>query len=320
MEKVWVIADPDKYLEDLKSKPKKAEELLPIGKNPARAYTLSIFFWGGGQLYNGQRAKGEWFLFVMLLVCTVPILLFNFWLPLIEFLRYQNISYAGTFLFTELLFFCALIFWTHNAGDAYHTAAKTRRNRFTGVTNHVYPFLCSLLIPGWGQFLNGQPVKGSIFTGLSVLSLFSLTSITTTWLAWPYFAPSDTRFAVEAIFAISMLFAPLIPFIWLFGCFDALKVSLDELKKEPVFSRIKAANNRRRERGLVDGVFPSIKSAVVLGLVFTFIIIVANYYYFPKKYYIDQFQYVQATFQKQGMTLVPALIDGLRLAIASAQG
>ena len=322
MEKVWVIHDPDKYLEDLAANPKKVTvgEPLTYEKSPATAYTLSILFWGGGQFYIGQKAKGEGFLFTMLLVCAAFILVFDFWTPLIQFLRSQDISYAKAFLFAEFLLFCVLIYWTYNAGDAYHAAANARRTPFTGVKSHVSPFLCSLLVPGWGQFLNGQPVKGSIFMGFSVLSLFSLLSITSTMLVWTYLGSSDARFIVEEIFAISVLFAPLIPLIWIYGSFDALRVSLDDLKKESISARIKAAYNRTRYRGLLDGAFPHIKSTITLGLVLTIMVAISYYYYFPKEYYIKQIEHLQATMQKQGMTLVPNMIDSLRFAIAHVRG
>jgi TM2 domain-containing membrane protein YozV len=315
MEKVWVIEDPDSYLKDQTPKSEEVDEPPPttIGKSPAIAYTLSIIFLGSGQLYIGQKAKGEWFLFIMLLAFFALILVFESWFPLIQFLHSHDISYAGTFLFVEVLYFFALIFWSHNAGDAYHGAIKTRATPFTGIKGHYTPFLCSLLIPGWGQFINGQPVKGSIFMGLSILSFFSLLSIPATVLAWPHFKPSEARFIIEAIFAISVLYLPLIPFIFIFSSYDALKVSLDDLKKESLLYRMKAANNRRRQRGLWNNVLPHLKSFFALGLVLTFILTVIYFNLFPKQYYVQQLKHIQSTLRDQDMTLVPDLIDRLQL-------
>jgi hypothetical protein len=58
MEKVWVIEDPDEYLRPQNTKRLTTESPAPIEKSPAVAYSLSIFFWGGGQIYNDQRVKG----------------------------------------------------------------------------------------------------------------------------------------------------------------------------------------------------------------------------------------------------------------------
>jgi len=320
MDKVWEIKDPDQYLKPQK-KPRITRELTPSTENnPARAYTLSLFFWGGGQSYNDQRGKGLLFQLSLIFLCIGIALSLVFFGSLVHFFRLHGISNADAFLGTEVLFLCVLIFWKYNAGDAYHVAAKARRKPFTGVQSHVYPFLCSLLIPGWGQFLNGQPLKGSIFSGFSILGLFSLLSVPAVFVAWPYLESSDSRFIIEEILSLTMAFALLIPLIWLFSCYDALKVSLDDLKKESFFERIRSANNRRRTQGWVGGVFPHIKSTAMLGLVLILLMGVI-YRYGPAlmNYYHDQLADIQAGLQKQGMTIVPELINRLLSQMESAK-
>jgi TM2 domain-containing membrane protein YozV len=318
MEKVWVIEDPDEYLHPRKTKRLTTEIPAPIEKNPATAYSLSILIWGGGQLYNDQRRKGLIFLFLMLICFTGAILSLFYRNYLLQFLFDHQISHAHVFLIAELLFFCALIFWQYNAGDAYHTAAKARREPFRGVQSRAYPFLCSLVIPGWGQFLNGQPVKGSIFAGFSMLGIFSLVSAPSILLTWSALETSEVRLVVEGIFFFIILFAPFIPFIWIFSSFDALKVSIDDLKKESPFDRIKCANNRRRTQGWVRGVFPQIKSTILFILFFLFLLIFMYYHYSPKNYYIEQLEHAQAWLQKHGMSIIPDIIGKLRSLIARA--
>ncbi len=300
-----MVEDPDEQLQ--RRKARRLTKILADEKSPARAYTLSLLFWGVGQNYNDQRGKGLLFQLFMLAFCTGAVLSIFFRDPLLQFLRSHDFSAARVFILVELLLFCALIFWTCNAGDAYHTAKKSRRTPFSGIQSRVYPFLCSLLIPGWGQFLNGQPIKGSMYAGFSVLSLFSIISIPAILMAWPYLEASETRFIVEEIFTLAVLFAPLIPFIWIFGSYDALKVSFDDLKKEPFFDRIKYTNNRRRTQGWVRGVFPQIKFTVILGLLLIALVIVI-YNTFPDGFYRDQLTDAQAWLHKQGMTMVPELI------------
>jgi TM2 domain-containing membrane protein YozV len=312
MEKVWVIEDPDEYLRPQNTKRLTTESPAPIEKSPAVAYSLSIFFWGGGQIYNDQRVKGLLFLSLMLILCTGAVLSFVFWQYLLKFVLDHRISRVSLFLLLEFLLFCALMFWHYNAGDAYHRAVKTRREPFMGIQSHVYPFICSLVIPGWGQFLNGQPIKGSVFSGFSLISLFSLISAPCIILAWPSLEASETRFIIEGIFTFIVLFAPLIPFLWIFSSFDALKVSIDDLKKEPLFDRIKYANNRRRTQGLVRGVFPHIKSTILAVLFFAFFSIIMYYFYFPTHYYEEQLASAQTWLQNRGMTIVPDLIGRLR--------
>lgn len=315
MGKTWVIDDPYEQLQ--RQKAKRITKVSPE-KDPAAAYSLSIFFWGAGQIYNDQFGKGLVFLITMLLSCASAVLSLVYGRPLLQFLRSREISAADIFLAAELLFLCALVFWTYNAGDAYHKAAKTRKIPFEGVRSCAYPVFCSLLIPGWGQFLNGQPLKGGVYSAFWVFSVFSLVSIPSVILAWPFLEASEARVIVEKIFASSVLFAPLIPFIWLFGGYDALKVSLDDIKKEPLIDRIKSANNRRRTLGWRRGVFPHFKTTIVLGL-FLIALLIVIYRYFPGSYYHDLLADAQARLHERGMTIVPELI-GRVLSITGRTG
>lgn len=309
MEKVWVIQDPDEYTRVRRPKPVRKEELTPE-KSPAVSYSLSMFCWGAGQLFNRQQAKGAAFMVLMFLTGSGAFLARFYREDLILFTTRLGLSRASLFLVAEALILSILFFWAYNAGDAYHGANRERENPFTGVSSRVYPVLCSLLVPGWGQFLNGQPVKGSIFTGFSIFGFFSMTTLFSVLLAWPSLEPSDSRFIVEAIFMGSVLFALLIPFIWLFSAYDALQVSLDDYRKEPLWERIKAANNRRRVQGWVRGVFPQIKATVALGLFLVLFVIIA-YRYFPASYYDDVVLSVGSSLKDRGMTLAPELIDRL---------
>jgi TM2 domain-containing membrane protein YozV len=312
MEKVWVINDTDKYLKRQEATTEKLS-LSPADKNPGAAYTLSMLLWGAGQIYTGQKSKGVRFLLLMLLSCTGAVLSFQYWRPLLHLLRAHDVPLSFVFLIAETLFLSAMVFWNYNAGDAYQSALRMRTTPFTEVNNRVYPFLCSLLIPGWGQFLNGQPVKGRIYTCFSILSLFSVVSIPATLLVWPSLEISKARTFIEGIFTLTVLFSPLIPLLWILGSFDAFKVSGDDLKKEPLLERIKYANNRRRVQGLVRGVIPHIKLTLFLVLFLTFLVIVSSHY-FPKQYYIDQLLDAQVWLRKQGMTVLPELLGKARSA------
>jgi TM2 domain-containing membrane protein YozV len=315
MEKVWVVKDPDEQLQ--RQKAKRLSKILADEKSPAKAYSLSLLFWGLGQNYNDQRGKGLLFQLFMLAFITVAALSLFFKDALLQFLLSHEISAARVFIHIEVFLFCALIFWMGNAGEAYHTAKKLRTRPFSGIQSRVYPFVCSMLVPGWGQFLNGQPLKGTMYAAFSVLSLFSIISIPAILMAWPYLEVSKNRFIAEEIFTLAVLFAPMIPFMWIVGSYDALKVSFDDLKKEPFIDRIKYANNRRRTQGWVRGVFPHIKSTIILGL-FLLALVVVIYHTFPEDFYRDQLKDAQAWLHKQGMTMVPEIIG--RVLSFMAQG
>ncbi len=306
MEKVWEIKDPDSYLSR-----KKVRKGPPVAeKDPAKAYNRSLLYWGGGQIYNDQPAKGAAFLMIMVFLFAVAVLLFTNYDQLIPVLRERGIGLSDAFLALEAALFLIILFWAFNASDAYHVARRSRQTPFRGVDSKITPLLGSLLLPGWGQFLNGQQFKGSIYTGFGVIGIFSVLSVLLTYLAWPLLDASDSRFLVESIFAVSLLIVPFVPLLHAVSAFDALKVSLDDLKKEPLWERIKAAYYRGRTQGLVRGVFPWIKGAALLVLVLTFSAIVVGYW-FPKEFYTLQVTNVKRMLSERGMIIIPELLNRL---------
>jgi hypothetical protein len=307
MEKIWEIEDPDQP--SRRRIPEQPEP--PRGEpDPAIAYTLSVFVWGLGQLYTDQIMKGAAFMVLMLLFAAGTVLSFFFWDNLLVFLVLRDLTRSGALLALEVLLLCALLFWTYSAADAYHQAARTRRTRFRGVSSRVAPVLCSLAVPGWGQYLNGQPIKGGVFRSLSVLGFFSILTVPAVILAWPYLEDTGSRFLIEGIFAVCLFSAPLLPLLWAVGCHDAFKVSREDLLKEPFRERLKAAYYRGRTQGWVRGVFPQVKGTFTLALYLVLFLIV-TYYYFPKGYYREQLTGLRNVLAGQGMTIVPELIGRL---------
>ena len=313
MEKVWEIKDPEAYLR--KKSPSGQRPAPAERKDPGRAYNLSMFYWGGGQLYNDQLRKGGAFLVLMLLVFGAAVLGIIYRTELDQFLLGRGIPRSRTFLAAELMLFAVLLFWVSNAADAYRTAARTLKSRFPGVPSRFTPFLGSLLVPGWGQFLNGQPVKGSIFSVLAVIASFSVLSVILSFLAWPFLDASEDRFLAEGISTVCLFLVPLAPLLWTISAHDAYKVSRDDLLKEPLWERIKAAYYRGRTQGLVRGVFPRIKGTLTLVIVLAFFVIVV-YYWFPAGYYVKLLSSVQTLLKDRGMTIVPELIGRLLAAMA----
>jgi TM2 domain-containing membrane protein YozV len=307
MDKVWIIEDPDELLR--RPRTRRTQTEAPE-KNPAKAYSWSVLLWGGGQYYNNQGMKGFCFYLLMFAFYNGTVFTVMFWRDIVQFLRDSGISVSVFLLVALALQLCTLISWSLCCSNAYHEAAKTRKKRFSGTRSRVFPFLCSLLLPGWGQFLNGQPLKGSVFAGFSVVSYFSLVAIPAILLAWKDLEPSTARFLVESVFTIAVLFVPLIPFVWMFSSYDALKVSLYELKKDPLWARIKAANNRRRNQGWVRGIFPQLKRTFVLVLFLAFFLIVV-YNYSPQRFYAGELASARSSLQSQEMTLLPDLLRWL---------
>ena len=309
MDKVWEIKNPEEYLGKKVSVRREAPQPREE-KDPATAYSRSLLVWGLGQLYNDQIVKGTVFLVAMVLMCFALVLGTIYRSEVHQFLLGRGISRSRAFLAGETLLFLAVLFWVSNAVDAYRGAARSRRSRFRGVSGRVAPMLGSLLVPGWGQFLNGQPVKGSIFSVVTVVAGSSVLTVLFTFLAWPLLDAGDDRFLVEGIFAVCLFLVPLAPLVWMFSAYDAYKVSNEELLKEPLWERIKAAYFRGRTQGWVRGVFPQIKGTFLLVLFLLFFVIVV-YYWFPMQFYARLLRSIQRLLNDRGMTIVPELIGRL---------
>ncbi|MHB8846636.1 MAG: hypothetical protein ACYC7L_18025 [Nitrospirota bacterium] len=305
-QKVWEIKDPGTYLR----KEKTSTRELRQEKDPAQAYSKSIVAWGLGQLYNDQVVKGAVFLVAMVLAVFGIVLGVIYRGEIYQFMLDRGMSRSSAFLALEVALFTALLFWVSNAVDAYRGAARTRKTRFRGVTSRVTPFLGSLAVPGWGQFLNGQPLKGSIFSVLAVIAGFSVLSVVLTNLAWPLLDGGDARFTVEEISTVCLFITPLAPLLWAFGAYDALKVSREELLKEPLWERIKAAYYRGRTQGFVRGIFPQIRRTAVLVLLLAIFVIVVRYWS-PAEFYIGELKSMQKLLDDRGMSIVPELIGRL---------
>jgi TM2 domain-containing membrane protein YozV len=308
MEKVWVIEDPDE-----KQRTKKItrdERQQQDQKSPAAAYSLSLLLWGAGQFYADLIVKGLVFFFLMVLMVAGVVLCVVERASLVDLIRSSGFALSEALLTGEVVLLVVLLFWAYNASDAYHAAARERSRPFTGVKSRVFPALCSLLFPGWGQYLNGQPLKGSMLASLSVIGIFALLSAGGTLVLWSPLEASHSRDIIEGVFAAALFVALPLPFLWLFACYDALKVSSDEYWKEPFLERLKAANNRRRTQGWIRGVFPRLKYISILVLVLALFSAVA-YWTFPEGYYLSLLDGLRQYLERQGMTIMPEIIKSI---------
>ena len=107
MEKVWEIKDPESYL---RKKPTGPRPVPRVEKDPSKAYNLSMFYWGGGQLYNDQLVKGAVFLVTQALILAGAVLFVIYDDELLRFLRASGASLSSMFLGGEALIFCILLF------------------------------------------------------------------------------------------------------------------------------------------------------------------------------------------------------------------
>jgi TM2 domain-containing membrane protein YozV len=309
---VWVIEDPDDlpFVRKKKKPPVVTPPRRPQ-KSPAVAFSLSLLVWGAGQIYNRQGKIG---LLLSLLMANFYLGLGLLWLygtSITAFLGAYHITPSHLMMAASAFYLSGLMLWFFSAQQAYHRANKKRTDPFRGVENRFYPAFCSLLIPGWGQYLNGQAKKGSFFLMLTMIAFFVFPALLVIPSLWPMLKTAMDRRIWESYMVAALFLTPLVVLlVWPLSAFDALKISLDDTKKEPLLKRIEYANNRRRMRGWTEGVFPHAKLTLLLGL-FLAICVTVSYYYFPREYYFAQLQSIQVRLSQENMVLIPRLIDRL---------
>lgn len=145
------------------------------GKSPAIAASLSLWVWGLGQLYNGDTKLATLFFLCQAQVAAFHYMLYATWSRLRNFAEVFFVSEWELFLYVAAIDVCLLFFMMFNVAQAYRTAELGGRGgRYEGMHQPAVSGLASLIVPGWGQMLNGQLGKGMIFLTLFVMQGYLL--------------------------------------------------------------------------------------------------------------------------------------------------
>jgi TM2 domain-containing membrane protein YozV len=129
---------------------------------PAAAATLSMWIWGSGQLLNGDRDLAVLLALWQVQIAALHYLVCMTWGSLTRLGHLFFVSEWEMLLASAALDFWFIFLWLFNVSQAYRSAER-RRGVFTGLRRWYVSGLASLLIPGWGQILNGQRIKGLCF-------------------------------------------------------------------------------------------------------------------------------------------------------------
>jgi len=317
-QKVWVIRDgPEKQVSAARTGQgisSAYQQKSATRRNPSLAYSLSIIIWGCGQFYNRQRWLGILFLLFMINLYLLMGGAVMYLESVKSFFESIYVDCSGTLLVCGFFYLSGLIFWHFNAWHAYFKSIKINAGSpKEGIKLTLLPAVCSLLMPGWGQLLNGQTKKGLFFQLFAFTGLATLPSVPIIFLLWPALEASRSRLIVEWIFSIGIILSPLILMMWIFSIFDAAKVSIDNTKKEPLPVRIRYAAYRFRHYiqiyGWKNAVLPLIKRTTLAILLLIFCVI--NYHHVPKKFYMQQLQNLGNRLSEREMTVIPGIIKNL---------
>jgi hypothetical protein len=187
-----------------------------------------------------------------------------------------------------------------NAVDAYYRTTRMRSERFRGLDNELWPLFGSLLFPGWGQFLNGQPKKGLFFLSCGGLGIFSGIFLALARNIWPVFGKGPVGHALEIFLITALIMVPLSLLMWIVSAYDAFfsckELFLVKLRRNPSI-------DSARKRATVKGLMPRLSAILALLLAIS----VGNQLV-PKGYYRDSLERIRSEAMKRDMDLIPALM------------
>jgi hypothetical protein len=141
-----------------------------------------------------------------------------------------------------------------------------------------------------------------------MIGFFTLPIILLFPLFWPALETPADRLFWENTLLMALMAVPFLFLVWLFAVYDALRVYLDPIKKEPVKKRFEYAINRFRINGFSRELFKrgKVKLFLVIPLV---LLLAAVYYYYPSESYVPILKSLKSGLSEQGMVILPEKID-----------
>jgi hypothetical protein len=192
--------------------------------NPAAASSLSLFVWGLGQLYNGDFKLATLFLLSEMLILAFHYFLYMMWEPVKNFAHLFFVNEWELMLYASSIDFCVIFFMIYNVAQAYR-GAEARGGSFNGLHRPFISGLASLMVPGWGQLLNGQLGKATFFLFSFLLQLYMLGM----YLLSPFYRiladldPPQLLMKKAILTGMSVLFATALS--WILSTYDAIVVA-----------------------------------------------------------------------------------------------
>ncbi|MCZ6777946.1 MAG: hypothetical protein O7F16_03165 [Acidobacteria bacterium] len=192
------------------------------GKRPALAASLSLFLCGAGQLLNGRRDLALLYFLTEVLFIAANWFLWNMWSSVVKTVGLFSIRPTDVMLVATAGNFLFLMFMVFNVFQAHKDASGG------GQAESCQPWIstpASILVPGWGQILNGERGKGALLLGtfLAALYAFGLS-----WLHKPLWKLWDSSY--QMIFGFELTIGGLIALsvalvAYIYAFYDALLVS-----------------------------------------------------------------------------------------------
>ncbi len=313
-QKVWVIPDRDWNETEVAEKSPPAaplpetpevEESAPLSasprKNPALSFSLSLFVWGGGYRYLGETRTAAIYTAAMGLFGALLWGLLFYLKAEIGLLAHLGLSPAAVALGVTAFFLAGLILWSVNAVTAYFRTVRGWADPFLGVEKGIWPLCASLFFPGWGQFLNGQPLKGLLFLLFGMLEVFTLFVFVLARSLWPLLQGDPARRIFEVYLGGAVLLLPIFFLVWIVAAYDAWRSNQKQQRK-----RLCRKNPGYRPGGprIVRALIP--RSSAILGLLLAISLAMQ---FCPKTFYRHSLERVRVEMLKSHVEFIPELVQ-----------
>lgn len=277
-------------------------------KNPVIAATLSIFLWGCGQIYNKDAKYGLPLLSAMVVFGFLFFIIIISWDAAFTFLKGIGLTPLNIIQALFFLYALLMLLWLGNIIHAYFTADRTRGRPYNGTENPVLSGIASTLMPGWGQIMNGQPIKGAAYLFSFFAGAFCLTFIISAAALWPLIDLEFERSAFETMLLTAAITVFISFLLWLINIFDAVIVAFEPVKKEPLRKRLRYSINKIKSRKNQIDLLQRMKVTFFLALLLILSVAI-SYSVFPKEYYYDALTSLSRDLNKNGMKVLPAFIQ-----------
>lgn len=188
------------------------------------ASTFSLFICGAGQAYNGQGKLGALLFLVEALMVSVNWSLTRLWPEVKAVADVFGVTDLQIFLSVAALDYLMVFMIMTAVYQAYRQAERTD-GVFSGRDNPVVSGMASLIVPGWGQIINGQPGKAISFlfcvlSGVYTIILLALTpfpKLLNEVDAWRSLS-AQLNTGVAAVLAVAGV-------VWVLSVYDAMLVA-----------------------------------------------------------------------------------------------
>ena len=212
-------------------------------------------------MYMGENRSGAIYLAAMALF-FLPIGGLVLFRDSVSRMVVQSGIRPSLFVYSVLAFFLVgLVVWLFNAVLAYYRAANSWSEPFLGVEKQIWPLSCSVLFPGWGQFVNGQPIKGLFFLLFGMIGTFSVFVFSVAQYSWPVIEADPARHVFENFLAAALLLVPVVLLMWIVAAYDSFR-SCQKLFRKRL--SLKTPGYRVGGPSVVRGLVP--RSTAILAL------------------------------------------------------